>query len=157
MFKKEVANTSSGVHAENTCRVRVHPHPASDREVWGQWAPRFLPLLPHGPEIKHPSGLGEMPRPQRRPHLEVEAQGSTERLGTLRDWSHGGEGDPRRQRGDTGTDSGGVPARLPVEAEGHSLPGPPAVRTRGASGSGPGAARGCEAGPCLEARGVCAL
>lgn len=61
MFKKEVANTSSGVHAENTCRVRVHPHPASDREVWGQRAPRPLPLLPHGPEIKHPSAWGRCP------------------------------------------------------------------------------------------------
>lgn len=115
------------------------------------------PVAASWPGDKAPLGLGEMPRPQRRPHLEVEAQGSTERLGTLRDWSHGGEGDPRRQRGDMGTDSRGVPARLPVEAEGHSLPGPPAVLTRGASGSGPGAARGCEAGPCLEARGACAL
>lgn len=86
---------------------------------------------------KAPLGPQRSPaRPRRRPHLDVEAGGSTERLDRQRRRPRWG-GDPRRQSRDTGTDSGGVLTRLPAEAEGRSLPRLPAVLSRGASGPGP--------------------
>lgn len=103
MFKKEVTNTSPGVHAENTRRCTYagckHTHTASDPEVWGQLTPHTLPLPPHGPEIKHPGpGREALPMTQASPGGRP---GAAERGWADSDRSHGGEGDPRRQRRDT--------------------------------------------------------